>query len=416
VAQQLNETADDGLTNPTGPHGEDNRQRSMSHNRLLGWAESMVEPLAARAQEAERLRELPKATIDDAERAGLFKMVVPVELDGWGLGLRSLAQSTRILATGCMSSAWTLSFLTMHNWFVARGSRELQRDVFGARPYAMMPCPLAPTGTAVPVDGGYRLSGRWQWATGVQHGDWVMVNAMVQRADGPESMFCVTPIDSVEVADVWHTSGMRGTGSNDVVADEVFVPGHRTISSADLRADQPPGATLVADRFVSYPLTPVLTLVAAAPALGGAEAAVDHFRAYVSSRTLAYSMGDRQAEQPASQIRLADALATIRAARLVWEDAIYQVCEAYDGGQTIDRAERGRFRLAAAHTVRLSAQAVSTVLEGAGASVHAESSPLQRINRDLLTLKGHVVFDWDRTAQLVGKLELGIEPGLTDML
>lgn len=131
---------------------------------------------------------------------------------------------------------------------------------------------------------------------------------------------------------------------------------------------------------------------------------------------LAYSGGDRQAEQPTSQIRLADAIATVRAARLVWQDAIDQVCEVYDAGGQLDRRDRGRFRLAAAHTVRLSLQAVTTILEGAGASVHFESSPLQRSARDLLTLKGHVVYDWDRAAQLAGKLEAGIEPSPTDML
>jgi alkylation response protein AidB-like acyl-CoA dehydrogenase len=315
-----------------------------------------------------------------------------------------------------VSSAWTLSFLTLHNWFVARGTKALQDDVFAQRPYALIPCPLAPTGTGVRVDGGYEVTGRWQWATGVQHGDWVMVNAMVESDDGPVSTFCLAPIDDVQVVDVWHTSGMRGTGSNDVVAEGLFVPAHRTITSADLRADDPPGASLSSEPFVRYPLTPVLTAVAAAPALGGAEAAVDQFRSYVTSRVLPYSLGDRQVEQPASQIRLAEALATVRAARLVWQDAIDQICDTYDAGGSIGRADRGRFRLASAHTVRLSLQAVNIVMEGAGASVHFESSPLQRILRDLVTIKGHVVYDWDRAAQLAGKLELGIEPALTDML
>ncbi|MGI9611306.1 MAG: acyl-CoA dehydrogenase [Acidimicrobiales bacterium] len=388
----------------------------MNHDELMSWAAGMVEPLSKRAAEASQLRQLPQATIDDAEAAGVFKMLVPSQVGGWGLGLRSLTDSTRVLAHGCVSSAWTLSFLVLHNWFIVRGDKALQDEVFGERPYALIPCPLAPTGTGVAVDGGYEITGRWQWATGVQHGDWVMVNAMIEDDDGPVSTFCLAPIDEVGVVDVWHTSGMRGTGSNDVVADKLFVPAHRTITSADLRGDEPPGAAIHPEPFVRYPLTPVLTAVAAAPALGGAEAAVDEFRRYIKSRVLPYSLGDRQVEQPASQIRLADALATVRAARLVWQDAIDRVCDVYDGGGTIDRAERGRFRLAAAHTVRLSLEAVNIVMEGAGASVHFESSPLQRIQRDLVTIKGHVVYDWDRAAQLAGKLELGIEPAMTDML
>ena len=388
----------------------------MSDEQVVAWAETMVAPLSARAAEAERLRELPRATIDDVEKAGVFRMVVPREIGGWGLDLRSLAETTRVLAHGCVSSAWTLSFLMLHNWFVARGPRELQAAVFADRPYVLMPCPLAPTGTAVPTEGGYELTGRWQWATGVQHGDWVMVNAMVERDAGPESVFCLAPIADIEVDDVWHTSGMRGTGSNDVVANRVFIPARCAMPAADLRSDAPPGASLTSSAFVRYPMTPVLVLVASAPALGGAEAAVDLFRDYVRDRVLPYSLGARQAEQPTSQVRLAEALATVRAARLVWQDAIDRISDTYDAGERIERRDRGFVRLAAAQTVRLSLQAVNIVLEGAGASVHFESSPLQRIHRDLVTLKGHVVFDWDRAAQLAGKLEIGGEPALTDML
>lgn len=122
-----------------------------------------------------------------------------------------------------------------------------------------------------------------------------------------------------------------------------------------------------------------------------------------------------QAANPASQVRLAQAQATVRAARLVWDHAVNDICETYDSGGIYSAVERGRARLAASHTVRLSIEAVGTVLEGAGASVHFADSPLQRISRDLLTLRGHVVFDWDRTAELAGKLELGFEPASTDL-
>jgi len=244
-----------------------------------------------------------------------------------------------------------------------------------------------------------------------------MVNTMVERdGGGPESRFCLAPIDGFEIVDVWHTSGMRGTGSNDVACEDLFVPEECTVLAADLRGDNPPGATVHPEPFTSYAFTPVLCMVAASPALGGAEAAVDHFRDLVRDRVLPYSLGERQAEQQGSQIRLAEARATVRAAHLVWRDAIDTICDVHDEGGTIARVDRGPLRLAAAHVVKLSRQPVTIAADGAGASVYFESHPLQRIQRDLETLKGHVVYDWDRTAQLAGKLELGAEPLLTDML
>ena len=383
---------------------------------IVSWAESMVDPLRGRALEAERLRQLPDETIDEAAAAGFFRALMPTELGGDQAGLDAVANATRTLAHGCVSSAWTLSFITLHNWLIARGSSDLHQAVFGDRGEARIPCPLAPGGSAKPVDGGYVISGRWEWATAVQHADWVMVHAFVDQPDVIETRFAVARIEEVTVDDVWHTAGMRGTGSNTVVLDEVFVPTERTFSGEEFRSADPPGAALSADPMLRHPVTPVLCLMAAAPALGGAEAAVDLLREQGKNRVLAYSLGDRQAEQPAAQIRLSTALATVRAARLVWQEAIDQLADRVAAGDVDDRVWRGSIRLAAAHTVRLSIEAVGTVLEGAGASVHFEDSPLQRISRDLHTLRGHVVFDWDRAAQLAGKLELGLEPGPVDML
>ncbi len=382
----------------------------------LEWAESLVPRLAERAAQAEILRELPADTIDEVTRSGAFGLVMPVETGGWGKGLRELTGVARTLAHGCVSSGWTLSFLMLHNWFLLRSPAALRDAVLDGATWSRIPCPLAPTGTATPVDGGYRVSGRWQWATGVQHADWVMVNALLPSDGPPQARFVMAPMADVIVDDVWHTAGMRGTGSNDVVLDDVFIPEHLTVSAADFRGDNPPGGQDFDNPFVTYPLTPVLTLVAASPALGGAEAAVEHFRDLLAERVLPYSGGIRQADQGAARVRFADALSTVRAARLVWEDAIEGVCTAYDAGHRLDPRERSRFRLAAAQVVRLSRQAVTTAVEGAGASVYFLDSPLQRIQRDLETIKGHVVYDWDRAADLAGRLELGFEPEPTDMV
>lgn len=382
---------------------------------LLRRCTDLVPALVARGEAAEANRTLPSETIADAVEADLFRMVVPRDRGGCGLGLDTLGQTTRVLAHGCVASAWTLSFLVMHNWLLTRFPAEAQDELFAdpERPWALGPAPLAPGGKATPVDGGFVVSGRWEWATGVNHAEWVMAHAIVERSDAFETRFVVVPVADVAIEDVWFTSGMRATGSNAVRFDEVFVPSHRTVVGEDLRAPAP--RTGDAD-LAHYPMTPVLALVAAGPAVGAAEAAVEGFRERMLERVLAYSVGDRQRDQPAAQVRLATAIAQSRAARAVWDTAIAQVNTACAGEEPPSVPERMDARLAAAHAVRLAREAIATVCDGSGASVYATSSLLQRFQRDVEVLKGHVIFDWDRCAELAGRIALGMELRPGDMV
>lgn len=369
--------------------------------------------LAERATEAEDLRRLPDATMADAFAAGLFDAVVPTSLGGRGLGLRDLANGTRELAHGCPASGWTLSFLVLHAWLLAKlppaGRELLYAD--GAIPLA--PAPLAPTGRAEIADGGLRISGRWDWATSVMHADWVMVHA-VQTEPAFETWFAVLPIAEVEVEDVWFMSGMRATGSNTVVVRDRFVPDALTLrgrSLLDGTGDQPAG-----DGMAGLPVPPVLAMTAAATALGAAEAAVELYQERLAERVLAYSLGDKAAEQPGAQMRLASAMSDVAAARRYWDATIDALEAAARSDAGVDEALRVATRLAAADTVRRSRLVIDAVCAGAGASVQKLSHPLQRLQRDVDTLQGHVIFDWDRATELAGRHALGFPLRPADMV
>lgn len=383
---------------------------------LLRRCEDLAPTLEARAAEAETLRRLPDATVADLTDAGFFSLLAPTTVGGGGSGLEAIGQCTRALAHGCPATAWTASFFALHQWFLAHFPPEAQAEVFGGGRPVLAPAALAPTGSLTPDGDGYRLTGRWSWATGVMHADWVVVTGVLAGEGRFELRFCLLPISDVTIEDVWFMAGMRATGSNDVVVEDVVVPAHRTVDLAELTGDgDTAGSAGHPDPFLRMPLQPVLTLTAAAPALGAAERAVEWFRDRMASRVLAYSLGDRQADQPAAQVRLATALATVRAARAVWEGAIRSVERASATGPlSVDH--RAASRLSAAHTVKLAREAINVVAEGAGASAYAESSPLQRLQRDVETLKGHVVFDWDRTAELTGRIAVGQPPRPGDLL
>jgi 3-hydroxy-9,10-secoandrosta-1,3,5(10)-triene-9,17-dione monooxygenase len=201
----------------------------------------------------------------------------------------------------------------MHNWLLTKFTPQARAELFPTgRPYSHTAAPLAPTGTAKPANGGYRIDGRWEWATGVEHSHWVMVHA-VQREPEFTTWLALVPIDDVEIEDVWQTSGMRATGSNVVRLRDVFVPEHRVVSANALCA---PSVGTEGDAMAWLPMSPVLCAV-----------------------------GD-----------------------------------------------------------------------GSGASAYFATSPLQRLQRDVETLKGHVEFDWDRTTELAGRIALGFEPRPTDMI
>ncbi len=382
-----------------------------SEQQAIESAGDLAPILEKRAPEAESLRQLPPATLVDLEASGLLDLLTPPEIGGHALGLSAVAQVTRELAHGCASTAWTASFYMLHSWILCHFPAKAREELFAESAHSLTPATLAPTGQITAVADGYKVSGRWSYGTGIMHADWVVVTGVGEVDNELELRFCILPIDEVEVVDVWHMAGMRATGSNDVVVDDVVVPDYRTIAVADITEGR---IGLPWPEVMKLPLQPVLALTAAAVGLGAAERALELFQQRMQDRILAYSLGDRQADQPAAQIRLSDASATIHAARTAWERTIARV-EAHEA-QELPLDLRADARLVAANTVRQCRAAINTICEASGASAYKESSPLQRIQRDVETMKGHVIFDWDRTAEMVGRIKLGQPVRPTDLI
>lgn len=165
--------------------------------------------LAERAAEAEQLRRLPPATIEEYRESGLARLLLPARYGGRQAELLEIFDVVRRMAHGCASSAWTLGFYTLHNWMLALFGEQAQDEVFADGP-VLCPAPLAPTGRCIPVDGGSRLTGRWSWATGVMDADWVLVGAICgpdQPDRAPYPALVLLPAADIRVEDVWHTAG-----------------------------------------------------------------------------------------------------------------------------------------------------------------------------------------------------------------
>ncbi len=330
----------------------------------------------------------------------------------------AILDPVRRMAHGCASSAWTLGFYALHNWMLALFDERAQEEAFAARPF-LAPAPLAPTGRGSGCDGGIRLSGRWSWATGVMDGNWIMVGALCERTAGdPSTMYPVLallPIDGVRIEDVWHTDGMRATGSNDVVIDDVFVPSHRVVAVSDIYIGTAPGAALHDADTYRWPMVPALALLAAMPALGSAERAADIYAERLAQRFLAYE-GVMQKDKPMASAHLGEALVRLRALRGLLADTVGEIERFVAAGDSVPRPVRGQARMAAAHIVHESRAVINELLGASGASAHFLNHPLQRIKRDVDVIAGHVVFDYDTSRELAGALTMGLTVARTAMV
>lgn len=372
---------------------------------LHGITDEFVARLADRAEEAERFRRLPAATVSDFRQTDLFRLLLPARFGGLQASFPELLQPIRRMAHGCASSAWTLGFYALHNWMLSLFEPRVQEEVFASGP-VLAPAPLAPTGRGVPADGGVRVTGRWSWATGAMDADWMIVGALIERADRIDPALVVLPAEQVEVVDTWHTAGMRGTGSHDLVVDDVFVPEHRLVAVADIYGGTAPGAREHGVPTYRWPMVPALALTASMPVLGTAERVTDLFAERLGGRVLAYS-GVAQKDQPAAQIRLGEARVRLSALRALIEATADEIETIVVSGERVSRSVRADARLAAARTVHECRAIIADLLEASGASAHFLSSPLQRAKRDVDIAAGHVVFDYDTSRELAGALAIG---------
>src|SRR6478735_8731149 len=376
-----------------------------THDEMLDRVQGLVPGLRERAAETEELRRIPDATMAQLHAAEVFHILSPKGVGGFGMGLETYVEVVRRLARGCASTAWSAGHLIEHVWMLARWPREAQDEVFANGPAPLAAATGAPAGVARKVPGGYSISGRWTFASGVMHARWALLAAQ----HGDVRLQCLVPLADVELLDVWQTAGLRGTGSNDIRAGNLFVPEHRTLDWELLGADTNPGSLLHADPLIHTPMGALLNMVAPAAALGSAEYALDLFRELIMVRKVKHTVENRQADSPLAQVRYAHAFGLVATARLHWQEAVRVVSAAHARGPSaMAEPDRGQYRLSLALSGEASAEAVRVIMLGSGGSVHRLSHPLQRIQRDVNVLMNHAALTRDPVLEQAGRGLLGL--------
>lgn len=390
------------------PRTEQSQTTPATSSELAARARALTPLLASHAAEAERIRQPVDAVIRALEEAEIFKLMVPRCYGGLELDLDTFFDVGVALGEGDASMAWVADFYIEHNWILCQFPASFQQELFAQRSYVLAPAMLAPSGVAFREGEGYRLRGRWQWATGIMHGDWVIPGALEQTPEGkPDPRWFALPASQVQVVDTWYVDGMVGTGSNDVVIDDVYIPAERSVSMLEMGSGHAPGSRLHDGPLYRTPMLPILSLAAAMPALGQARMAVRSFRQRLTERVL---LGTRikQADKPAAQMRLARVEVEVREAELLMRHTVEDVCERRNTAGIEDRA---RWAAQLAVAVDRCKRVIQTVCEASGAHVHFLDHPVQRALRDVNTISCHTVFDLDNRLEAFGRLLLGLDPG-----
>lgn len=377
---------------------------------IIDRATKLRPAISERAAETDNLRKLPQASVDDMLNAQLFSIVAPRKFQGLEMDIDVLLEAAKEVGRACGSHAWVLSLLGTHNWMGGLFPTETQQELFADRGYLLAPATFAPSGTMKQVDGGYRVNGRWMFGSGSMHSSWVLVSALEEDdTDNIVGMRCIAlPIEDVTVEDTWHTSGMRGTGSNDIVIENVFVPERRTIPFMDLLEGSAPGACLSDNPMYRLPLVPYLAYTAAAPCIGMGKGAIDTFADYLGQRV--FVNGEAQKDKPAAQMRLAEARNEVAAAEALMDRGVKEMIARVKNGDSFTVADRVHYRSEACYATTLVKRAIDRLAEAAGAKSQFENHPMQRFQRDINTIRGHVVFDLDTTMELQGRVLIGLEP------
>ncbi|MEW1804832.1 GTP cyclohydrolase II RibA [Pseudarthrobacter sp. NPDC080039] len=375
------------------------------HHGLLARVETMIPGLRARAEETERLRRLPELTVQELQDAGVFRILPPAAVGGYALGARTYGEAVRALARGCASTAWTAGHLAEHAWMLARWPRDVQDEVFGAGGMPLAAATSAPVGSATKVDGGYSISGHWSFASGVMHSRWALL-AVQHRGVRLQAL---VPVADLELLDAWHTDGLRGTGSNDLRADGLFVPGYRVLDWAELSGPGNPGSLFHNDPLIHSPMATLLNLVAPAVALGSAEYALELFRTQLLAPRDRNGVQTRQGESALAQARYARASGAVTTAQLHWQAALAIVSPDEDPVAGLPDQQRASLRLSLALSAESAQEAVRLAVAGSGGSVHRLANPLQRIQRDVSVLLGHPTLGIDPILEQAGRglLDLG---------
>ena len=388
------------------------RERSLTRALLVERAKALVPILRERAAECDALRRLPDETRADLRTLGLNRIFQPARYGGAEAHFSGMVDILGAVGSGCGSTAWCLAQYIGHNFMVAQWPERAQQEIWDEDPQSLVAGILIPPlGRAEKVRGGYRLTGRWPFVSGVTACDWCILSGQIPRSKGdPEDRYFLVPQGKFEILDTWDAIGLCGSGSHDIRVEELFVPSYRTLPIRHLKGGKSPGRKVNRTALYRSPSYATFGILISSASVGMAEGLVRDYVEHAKTR-VALMSGQAHLEQTTQHVRISRATMMVEAAKAL----LHQNCDALmailEAGDLPNDEQRAHYRAAGTYAGNLAFDAANVIWDAEGGRGVYLDNPVGRSYRDLCAASRHMTHNWDLNGATHGRVRLGLPLG-----
>jgi len=376
---------------------------------IIARARAFIPTLIERSREGRRRRRIADETMADMQRAGFFRVLQPKRWGGYEMDLHTFYDVELALGEGDMSTAWIYGVSGVHPWFMALLEDRAAQEVWGEDPSVLICSSLMPAGKATAVDGGYRLSGRWRYASCCEHCEWTLLGGMVASGNGgaPEGRIFLLPRKDYASVDTWQVSGLQATGSWDVIVDDVFVPAYRSQSMLDNFRLKGPGQALNTSSLYRLPFGQIFVRGISTAALGALQGMLNAFMDY--GKTHVTRAGGRSAENPFVQLVCAETAAAIDEMTNTLHRNLRNLHAYARAGEMPPLEERLRYKFQSTEVTERCTLLAARIFKASGAAGLSDDLPFGGILADLTAGRQHISNQYEYVGSSWGGVMFGLE-------
>lgn len=378
-------------------------------DELVERARGLIPILNERAEQTQDLRRIPPETKQALERAGVARLLQPSRYGGCEGHLFGAVEILTHVGSACGSTAWCLAQYIGHNFMLSQWPVEAQDEIWGVKPESLLAGILIPLcGKASKVEGGYRLTGRWPFVSGVDGCDWCILSGMVANPNGDDQeRYFMMQHGTFEIIDTWHAMGLKGSGSHDIAVEDVFIPEHRTLSIEHLKGGPTPGNKVNTAPMYQLPSYMQFGIYITSATLGIANGMLARYEEFIAGHQALMSGKVTRNEVP-QHLKVAEAAVCLTTARAIARTTCDEIMSHATDGTLPTNEQRTKYR-AQANFVGLQAwRSANAIWDAAMGRAVYESNPLARSYRDMSAATRHFTHNWDINGAAYGRVRLGL--------